>query len=298
MRSAFINELVSQARINPNIALIVGDLGFSVVEPFADEFPERFINAGVAEQNMMGIAAGMASEGYHPFVYSIANFPLFRCAEQIRNDVAYHKLPVTIVAVGGGLAYANLGYSHHAVQDYGLIRMMPNMLIAAPGDPMETRGCVQYLAKNPQPSFLRLGKAGEPCLHAKVPELFPGRWIAIGGVGQEAKAILSTGAAAAFAVQLKNGKPNGEYAQFSLPLWGMHAKDLQPAIVEHWREVVTVEDHLVDCGFGSWLREALTSSPHLLQRILSKGLDPVVCGMVGSQLALNEAGGLGSKFGS
>ena len=127
MRNAFIEELVSLANQNDHIALIVGDLGFSVIEPFADRFPDRFINAGVAEQNMLGFAAGMASEGYHVFVYSIANFPTFRCAEQIRNDVDYHQLPVTIVSVGGGLAYGNLGYSHHAVQDYGLMRLFPNM---------------------------------------------------------------------------------------------------------------------------------------------------------------------------
>ena len=152
MRNAFIQELVTLARQHPQIALIVGDLGYSVVEPFADEFPDRFINAGVAEQNMTGLAAGMASEGYHVFTYSIANFPTFRCAEQIRNDVAYHKLPVTVVSVGGGLAYGALGYSHHAVQDYALMRTLPNMLIAAPGDPMEVRSCMRYLAEHPGPS--------------------------------------------------------------------------------------------------------------------------------------------------
>ena len=109
MRNTFIKNLINHARSKENIALVVGDLGYSVVEPFADEFPDRFINAGIAEQNMTGIAAGMASEGYHVFTYSIANFPLFRCAEQIRNDVDYHNLPVTIVSVGGGLAYGNLG---------------------------------------------------------------------------------------------------------------------------------------------------------------------------------------------
>jgi transketolase len=97
MRNAFIEELVALAEQHPQIALVVGDLGFSVIEPFADRFPDRFINAGVAEQNMTGLAAGMASEGYHVFTYSIANFPTFRCAEQIRNDVAYHNLPVTVV---------------------------------------------------------------------------------------------------------------------------------------------------------------------------------------------------------
>src|ERR1700744_4244878 len=125
MRNAFIDELVALAESNDQIALVVGDLGFSVVEPFADRFPDRFVNAGVAEQNMTGLAAGMASEGYHVFTYSIANFPSFRCAEQIRNDVAYHGLAVTVVAVGGGLAYGALGYSHHAVQDYALLRALP-----------------------------------------------------------------------------------------------------------------------------------------------------------------------------
>ena len=179
MRNTFIKELIELAAVNDRIALVVGDLGFSVVEPFAERFPDRFINAGVAEQNMMGLAAGMASEGYHPFVYSIANFPTFRCAEQIRNDVAYHKLPVTVVTVGGGLAYGSLGYSHHAVQDYGLIRLMPNMLIASPGDPMEVRACLRYLVANPQPSYLRLGKNGEPNFHAEVPQVDPGKWIAV-----------------------------------------------------------------------------------------------------------------------
>src|SRR6187431_2921481 len=117
MRNAFIEELSTLAEANDNIVLVVGDLGYSVVEPFAQRFPDRFLNAGVAEQNMTGLAAGLASEGYHVFTYSIANFPTLRCLEQIRNDVCYHVLPVTVVAVGAGLAYGNLGYSHHAVQD-------------------------------------------------------------------------------------------------------------------------------------------------------------------------------------
>ena len=129
MRNAFIDELIAATELNDNIALVVGDLGYSVVESFAKRFPKRFFNAGVAEQNMMGLAAGLASEGFHVFVYSIANFPTFRCAEQIRNDVDYHQLPVTVVAVGGGLAYGNMGYSHHAVQDYALMRTLPHMLI-------------------------------------------------------------------------------------------------------------------------------------------------------------------------
>ena len=179
MRNKFIEELERAAAENPKIALIVGDLGFSVAESFAEKFPRQFFNAGVAEQNMMGLAAGLASEGWHVFVYSIANFPTFRCAEQIRNDVAYHNLPVTIVAVGGGLAYGNLGYSHHAVQDYALMRVMPHMLIASPGDPFEVQACMRYLINNPQPSYLRLGKAGECNIHTSIPVVEPGRWICV-----------------------------------------------------------------------------------------------------------------------
>ena len=139
MRNTFIKKLTELAKNNQNIFLLVADIGFGVVEEFESKFPNRFLNVGVAEQNMTGIAAGLAAEGYHVFTYSIANFPTFRCAEQIRNDIDYHNLPVTVVSVGGGVAYGNLGYSHHAVQDYGLMRMMPNFTLAAPGDPNEVQ---------------------------------------------------------------------------------------------------------------------------------------------------------------
>ena len=124
MRLTFIEHLIEIAKTNKKIFLLVGDVGYNVVEKFEKNFPDRFLNVGVAEQNMTGLAAGLASEGYHVFTYSIANFPTFRCAEQIRNDIDYHNLPVTVVSVGGGVAYGNLGYSHHAIQDYGLIRMI------------------------------------------------------------------------------------------------------------------------------------------------------------------------------
>jgi transketolase len=220
MRSAFIDELINAAEEKDNIAFVVGDLGFGVIEPFLKRFPKRFINAGVAEQNMMGLAAGMASEGIHVFVYSIANFPTFRCAEQIRNDVDYHNLPVTVVAVGGGVAYGNLGYSHHAVQDYALLRAMPNMMIAAPGDPLEVRACMRYLVNNPQPSYLRLGKAGEPCIHAAIPEVLPGKWLNVRNGDAKGSAFLTTGAAMELVNQaLNNNIALKDHAHFSMPLW-------------------------------------------------------------------------------
>ncbi|MBU1344802.1 MAG: transketolase [Proteobacteria bacterium] len=293
MRNAFIEELVTLARQYPQIALVIGDIGYSVIEPFADEFPERFINAGIAEQNMAGLAAGMASEGYHVFTYSIANFPIFRCAEQIRNDIDYHKLAVTVVAVGGGLAYGNLGYSHHAVQDYALMRTMPNMLIAAPGDPMEVRACMRYIVNNPQPSYLRLGKAGEPCMHSEIPEVFPGKWLNIWKGKKHGDTYLTTGATLEFVHQLitkdtdlKNWSIN------SMPMWSMKVKEAQARQVEDYATVLTVEDHLMDGGFGSWLLEATSIHPDLLGRIKIKSLDAKVCGMVGKQSTLNAEGGL------
>jgi transketolase len=292
MRNAFIEELVNLATKNDRIALIVGDLGYSVIEPFADRFPDRFINAGVAEQNMMGLAAGMASEGYQVFVYSIANFPTFRCAEQIRNDVDYHKLPVTVVSVGGGLAYGNLGYSHHAVQDYGLMRLMPNMLIAAPGDPMEVRACMRFLADNPQPSYLRLGKAGEPCFHEEVPKIEPGKWLKVCGNNGSTRTLLTTGATLAQAKGWLSIPAYFDSELHSMPLWSMAAKHLQAEQIAAWESVVTVEDHLADCGFGSWLRESLESVPQLMLKVSVRALNSRVCGMVGKQSVLNETGGL------
>lgn len=285
MRDAFIDELVTLAEINPRIALVVGDLGFNVIEPFADRFPDRFINAGVAEQNMTGLAAGMASEGYHVFTYSIANFPTFRCAEQIRNDVDHHRLPVTIVAVGGGVAYGALGYSHHAVQDYALMRAMPNMTIAAPGDPLETRACLRWLVANPGPSYLRLGKAGEPRFHEAVPDVAPGKWVRVRD-GDETAVMLSTGAALGAAIARA-----GDRAVYSLPLWGMASKPLQSAELAGRREIVTLEDHLADAGFGSWLAESVAGTASAA-RIRPIALSSEICDQVASQAQLNRLGGL------
>ena len=292
MRNAFIDELVSFATTNDRVALIVGDLGYSVVEPFADRFPERFINSGVAEQNMMGLAAGMASEGYQVFVYSIANFPTFRCAEQIRNDVDYHKLSVTVVSVGGGLAYGNMGYSHHAVQDYGLMRMFPNMLIAAPGDPMEVRACMRYLIANQQPSYLRLGKSGEQCIHSDVPDIEPGQWLKVLDGDGCRRTLLTTGALLSLARDWLAAPAYKGYAIHSMPLWSMASKSMQSKQIATWNAVVTMEDHLADCGFGSWLRESLENAPQFMSRVSAQALDSKVCGIVGTQNTLNRVGGL------
>ncbi|MFC1551703.1 transketolase family protein [Candidatus Latescibacterota bacterium] len=165
MRNSFINRLCALARKDNRICLVVGDLGFSIVEPFAKEFPDRFLNAGVAEQNMIGLAAGWSiAINKIVFVYSIANFPTFRCLEQIRNDVCYHKANVKIVSVGGGLTYGSAGFSHHAIEDFAIMRALPGMVIAAPADAYETDLIVNLAVKTAGPFYIRLGKNNEPAV--------------------------------------------------------------------------------------------------------------------------------------
>lgn len=291
MRTAFIEQLIQEARTNPAVFLIVGDLGYSVVEPFATEFPDRFLNAGVAEQNMSGVAAGLASEGYHVFTYSIANFSTLRCFEQIRNDVAYHSLPVTVVAVGGGTAYGNLGYSHHAVQDMAVMRTLPGMLLACPGDVAEARSCINYLVEHPQPSYLRLGKSGGKIVHSKMLARFtPGDVVPVISPPGATKAVLTTGEVLDQAV---TGANESNSAVYSLPLWGAScSREGVRAMISSYEQVVTVEEHLTHGGFGSFIRECVADSPKIASRIKSISLNDSVCGMVAKQATLMAAGGV------
>lgn len=169
MRTTFIKTLHEAATEDDRIWLLCGDLGYSVLEQFRDSFPNRYVNVGVAEQNMVGLAAGLAMCGKIVYVYSIANFPVMRCLEQIRNDVCYHNLNVRVVAVGGGLAYGSQGYTHHGVEDIAVMRVMPHMTVLAPADPYETRVLTQASIHHPGPCYIRLGKANEPSIHTAAP---------------------------------------------------------------------------------------------------------------------------------
>ncbi len=284
MRKIFIDELILAAKKNKNIVLVVNDLGYNVVEPFAKQFPRQFYNAGVAEQNMMGIAAGLAMEGHHVFVYSIGNFPTFRCAEQIRNDIDYHKLPVTIVNVGGGVGYGNLGYSHHSIQDYGLMRLFPNIVIASPGDNLEIKACVKYLLNNPQPSYLRLSKTKGLNLHKTIPSVKPGSWIQAVKSKKNLfkKTFLTTGNTLHLAKKIILDKKFKDYSIFSIPLWGMKYKKNQAKLIKNWNKIIVLEDHLEDGGLASWLKESNDSSKTV--KIISSGsIDKNVIGKVGSE---------------
>ncbi|MDC3273861.1 hypothetical protein OAU53_00105 [Candidatus Pelagibacter sp.] len=291
MRKIFIQKLVKEASKNKKIVLIVGDLGYGIVEPFKQKFPKRFFNAGVAEQSMVGLAAGLALKGFHPFIYSIANFPTFRCAEQIRNDIDYHNLPVTIVSVGSGLGYGNLGYSHHAIQDYALLRSFPNTVIASPSNNQEVDGSLNYLLKNPQPSYLRLDKSLELNSNKKILNMFPGKWIYYKNKVTNKNLILSTGSV--FENCKKLYEKHKEYNWATLPLWGMKYKNQQAKKIKKYKKIITVENHLQDGGFGSWLTESLTQNDNNIKtKIISKFLDKKVIGQVGSEKYLNSKYGL------
>lgn len=164
MRNTFLTTLADIAEQDPNVWLLCGDLGFSVLEPFAARIPGRYINVGVAEQNMAGIAAGIALSGKTVFIYSIGNFPTLRCLEQLRNDVCHHGADVKVVSVGGGFAYGNLGYTHHAIEDVAVMSALPGMEVFVPSDPAETRSATRLIAASRRPSYLRLSRTGEPNL--------------------------------------------------------------------------------------------------------------------------------------
>ncbi len=161
MRNAFVDSLVQLAGQDPSIVLLTGDLGYTVLEPFAERFPERFFNVGVAEQNMMGLATGLAASGFRPYVYSIATFASMRPYEFLRNGPVLHELPVRVVAVGGGMDYGHNGLTHYALEDVGIMRLQPGLSVVAPADPAQAGNAVLATADLPGPLYLRLGKGGD-----------------------------------------------------------------------------------------------------------------------------------------
>jgi transketolase len=164
VRRAFVRELAEIAEHDPRILLITGDLGFSVVEPFADRHPDRFFNAGVAEQNMVGLATGLAESGFIPFVYSIATFAALRPYEFVRNGPVLHNLPVRIVGTGGAFDYGTAGPTHHALEDVGIMRMQPGLAVICPADAQQTTSALHATWDLPGPIYFRVGKDETTCV--------------------------------------------------------------------------------------------------------------------------------------
>jgi transketolase len=255
MREAFFRSLARLAEEDERIYLLVGDLGFGVADEFRRRFPERFVNVGVAEQNMTGVAAGLALAGKTVFTYSIANFPTLRCLEQIRNDVCYHNANVKIVAVGGGLAYGALGASHHATEDLAILRALPNMVVVAPGDPLEAEQATAAVVRHRGPCYLRLGRAGEPAVHTHLGFKL-GKAVRVRR-GSDLS-LIATGGMLAIALEAARLlSQNGLEAA----LWSMHT--LKPLDVAAVREaatnglVFTLEEHSAIGGLGSAVADVL-----------------------------------------
>jgi transketolase len=297
MRTAFIEQLTIEASKNDRIFLIVADLGFSVVEQFAEQFPNRFLNTGIAEQNTMGIAAGLAMEGFIIYVYSIGNFPTLRCMEQIRNDVAYTKLNVRIVSVGCGYAYGSLSVSHHATEELGMLRTMPNMIITAPCDPVEVKAIISYSTQNIGPLYIRLGKAGEPLVHsAEIENIYAGQIFPIITSTQTQTAVLSTGAMLDYSKQhiIENQK---KYDLYSCPFVKPIDVTALTQIANRYSEIITMEEHQLSAGFGSAVIEQINDLYAMgkikqYPKIIRKGINDEFLSVSGSQKYLWKRAGL------
>jgi transketolase len=198
MRKAFAETLTRLAAENDRIVFLTGDLGFRTFDDFQARFGPRYVNVGVAEAQMMLAATGLALEGWRPFVYSIASFATARAFEQVRVGISYHALPVVIVGAGGGFLYASSGVTHYAPDDLGLMALLPGMTVVAPADPVETEELLPQLASLPGPSYIRIGKYGEPRMAAvEKPVLGRARLVAPGS----RVLVLTTGDVARTAVQ-------------------------------------------------------------------------------------------------
>jgi transketolase len=260
MRTAFIETLCEVAEGNERIWLLTGDLGFSVLERFSARFPERYVNVGVAEQNLAGVAAGLGRCGKIPFIYSIANFPTLRCLEQIRNDVCYHEADVKVVAVGSGFTYGAQGYTHYGVEEMGIMRILPNMTVVSPADPVETRLATRAVAERPGPCYLRLGKAGEPVVHEQIPDFQLGRAIVV-RPGRDAT-LISTGGMLTEALETST-----RLAAKGIDVRVLSMHTVKPldnaAVIQAAREtaaIVTVEEHSITGGLGSAVAEVLAEA--------------------------------------
>lgn len=190
MRNTFVNTLVELAKKDRDIELVTGDLGFGVLKPFWEQLPDQFVNAGIAEQNMTTVAAGMALEGKTVFTYSIGNFPTLRCLEQIRNDCAYHGANVKIVCVGGGFVYGALGMSHQATEDIAVMRALPGVAVLCPGDLVEAAEATKAIAAYPGTCYMRLGRGGERRIHDRIDHFEIGKALPIHGAVAEVLAEL------------------------------------------------------------------------------------------------------------
>ncbi|HEV8242083.1 MAG TPA: transketolase C-terminal domain-containing protein [Thermoanaerobaculia bacterium] len=288
MRTAFLDTLYELAKADRNVVFITGDLGFSVVERFQAELPDQFVNAGVAEQNMTSLAAGMALMGKTVFTYSIANFPTLRCLEQVRNDVCYHDANVKVVAVGGGFTYGAMGASHHATEELGVMRMLPGMVVVAPADPIEARAATRAIVAHRGPCYMRLGKAGEPNVHAGPIDFQLGRAIRLRDGAD--LTLISTGGMLGTAVAVADRLAERGVGARVLSMHTLKPldEDAVRAAARQTAAIATLEQHSVIGGLGSAVAEVLAESPDARVRFRRIGVPSAFSERVGSQKWLEQ----------
>ena len=291
MKSAFIKALEKLASIDNRIFLLTGDLGFKTFDKFRNSFPDRFINIGVAESNMIGIAAGLALSGKNVYCYSIIPFLTMRCLERIRVDLCYHNLNVKLVGAGGGLVYGLEGMTHHAIEDIAIMRTLPNMTVVAPEDSLEVTAVINESLAYKGPLYIRLGREGEKCVHKSSPEFKIGKGIVI-RKGSDIS-IIATGTILCAAKSASEDLIN---EGLDVTLIGMHTiKPLDRDIIEYCaknsKAIFTVEEHSIIGGLGSAVSEILIELDY---RMLFKkiGLQDEYCSYIGRQDYLCEKYGL------
>lgn len=295
MRDTFVKTLIELAKKDKNIELVTGDLGFGVLKPYWEQLPEQFINAGIAEQNMTTMAAGMALEGKTVFTYSIGNFPTIRCLEQIRNDCAYHNANVKIVCVGGGFVYGSLGMSHHATEDLALLRALPGVVVMAPGDLVEAECATKAIAEYPGTCYLRLGRGGEKRIHDKIENFQIGKAIKIND--GEKVALFSAGAIfdeVQEACKLLNEEGINP-ALYTFPTIKPIDKDVIEKYASEFDYVVTVEEHNIVGGFGGAVSEVMAEMKNKKAQLIRIGLNDIYSSIVGSQKYLRAQYGMSAK---
>lgn len=283
MRDSLVELCVERNRRERDLVFITADLGFSVVEPFADEFPELFFNVGVCEQNMIGMAAGIASEGLNVVTYTIGNFASFRCAEQWRNDVDYHEQAVLNVAVGAGVSYGALGYSHHTIQDFALMRSMPKTEILTPQNTKELGISFSDFLDNSSPKYLRLPKAelGMPSTR-----ILDG--LAQIKVGDSNTAVMLVGASACHKSSIHELAVQNNISIYSLYKSGIcFRNELLKYFSDNYRTVFVVEDHLENCGIGCAFVEQMANVDRDVH-VRSLGFIKEIVGAVGDENYLVE----------
>lgn len=271
MRNAFAKEATRLASTDPRVVLLSGDIGNRLFDDFKDKHPDRFYNCGVAEANMIGVAAGMAMSGLRPVCYTITPFITYRCMEQIRVDVCYHNVPAIIVGTGSGLSYASLGGTHHSCEEMGMLRLLPHLTVLAPADEHEVRGALRAALEHNGPVYMRIGKKGEPAVHAgearveigKAIQMRAGKDVCLLSVGTMLPVVMQAAAAL-------------QSAGVSAAVYSCHTvkpldEGLLAEVFRTHRVVATVEEHSVLGGLGGSIAEWSSDLPNRGARLLRFG---------------------------